>query len=159
MSEFTGHIYRFRNFAEMASHLEDVVRTGIPEALREELEIIGSLVENRAKSYLGHPQLRGHAGFPPWPPLAPSTLERKGADTPGIEAGEMQASVSHQVVNDEEVQIGSNDAAARYFEYGSVSQPARPFIEPAGLEVVQERLAEIGLAVVEGMMGGRSMER
>ena len=159
MSRFTGHVYRFRNFAEMAAHLEDAARMGVPEALHAELDVLGGLIENRAKSFLGHPQSQGHAGFLPWPPLASSTLARKEADTPGIETGEMQASIQHQVVSDEEVQIGTNVPYAKYFEYGTVSQPARPFIEPAGLEVVQERLGDIGAAVVEGMMGGRSMER
>ena len=67
MSRFTGHVYRFRNFAEMSAHLEDAARMGVPEALRAELDVLGGLIENRAKSYLGHPQIQGHAGFPPWP--------------------------------------------------------------------------------------------
>ena len=71
----------------------------------------------------------------------------------------MQASVEHKVVSEDEVQIGTNIPYAKYFEYGTASQPARPFLEPAGMEVVSERLGDIGEAVVEGFMGGRSMSR
>ena len=66
-----------------------------------------------------------------WPALSPRTLERKAADTPGIETGAMRKSIeaeAHAIPGGAEGVIGSNDKNALWFELGTVHQPPRPFL-------------------------------
>jgi HK97 gp10 family phage protein len=151
VARLTGPIHRVQGLNVMARILSGAVSVGIPNAIAGSVEYLGQRIAERAKSYMGHPQIEGHGGFPPWPPLAASTLEKKGANTPLFDTGEMQASVQYAVKSPVEVEIGSNIPYARFQELGTADMPARPFIHPAAIEVTQESLPIIGESIVHGI--------
>jgi HK97 gp10 family phage protein len=138
----------------MAAELFARAPVAVRAALAITLEEIGKRVAERAKSYLGVPQAAGHGGYPPWPPLAPSTLAHKGTDTPLLETGALRDDIHHVVVSESEVQIGTNVPYGRYLEFGTAKMPPRPFLRPAAMEVTQESREEIGSAAVRGILGG-----
>jgi hypothetical protein len=126
------------------------------------LEMLGKRIEDRARSYLGVPQIAGHGGFAPWAPLAESTLEKKGQVAPGtplMETGELGESIEHRRVSAITVAVGTSllsDRGApypKYLEEGTAEMPPRPFLHPAALEVVEESLDEIGAVIVSGVGG------
>jgi hypothetical protein len=126
------------------------------------LERLGERIEERARSYLGVPQGAGHGGFPPWAPLAPSTLASKGQAAPGtplLETGALGASLEHERISAVTVAVGTNLLSERgepypkYLEEGTAEMPPRPFLHPAAIEVVSESLDEIGEAIVSGVGG------
>jgi hypothetical protein len=77
-----------------------------------------------------------------WPQLAESTLERKSANTPLLETGEMRDSVSHKAELSAEGAEGvvySDDKTALYQELGtSRGIPPRPFLYPSLLRCEPE---------------------
>jgi phage gpG-like protein len=93
----------------------------------EGLEKAAKMLEEHAKGLIGHPNGE-------WPPLAQSTLNRKGMNTPLLETGEMQASIQHNS-DAHEANIGSNDPHMKFSEYGTVHEPPRPVL---GLTVIQK---------------------
>jgi hypothetical protein len=63
-----------------------------------------------------------------WPSLAESTIASKGgADTPGLETGDMQASGSYEV-HAASFTVGFTDPKTAWFEFGTSRQPPRPII-------------------------------
>ena len=149
------------SFGEMARIFEDAARD-MPAIDSAILEMLGVRIEDRAKSYLGIPQTIGHGGFPPWAPLAESTLAKKGQTAPGtplLESGELADSLDHQLVSPITVAVGTALLSERgqpypnYLEEGTSEMPPRPFLHPAALEVVKESLDEIGAAIVAGVGG------
>ncbi len=126
------------------------------------LEMLGERIRDRAKSYLGVPQIIGHGGFPPWAPLAASTLAQKGQVAPGTpleESGALGDSIEFERISPITVAIGSNLLSERgepypkYLEEGTADMPPRPYLHPAAIEVVAESLDDIGDAIVSGVGG------
>lgn len=109
------------------------------------LEETAQLVEDEAKRVIGTYDYG-------WPPLAPSTLAKKSADTPLLETGEMRDSIEHIVKNDE-ANIGSNNDKALWQELGTVNIPPRSFLGGALVHKREEVVKLVGgkiVAVIEG---------
>jgi len=149
------------SFGDMARIFEDAARDmpAIDEAI---LEMLGQKIEDRARSYLGVPQTNGHGGFPPWPPLADSTLAKKGQMAPGtplMETGALSNSLEHQLLSPITVAIGTSllsdrgEPYPKYLEEGTSEMPPRPFLHPAAIEVVEESLDAVGEMIVSGVGG------
>lgn len=156
MPRLSGHIRRVQSFRMLADILNESITLGLPEVFHGELERLGEDIAARAKSYLGRPQPPAHGGFPPWPPLAPATLAKKGANTPLYETGRLADSIEYSVEKEENrVTIGSNLRYARFHELGTSKMSARPFLHPAAEEVVAERGDLIGEAVVTTLVDFR----
>lgn len=88
-----------------------------------QMEKAALIIEKEAKRVLGTHDYG-------WPPLAAATLTRKAGNTPGLETGLMRDSVEH-VSNKDELQVGSNEDRALWFEMGTINQPPRPFLSGA----------------------------
>jgi len=97
----------------------------------EALEKAAVIVETEAKRVIGTHDYG-------WPPLAPSTLAKKAADTPLLETGKMRDSITHSVDGDT-ARVGSNEDVALYQEIGTSKIPPRPFLQGA----VQHKIHEI----------------
>ncbi len=151
---------QFRSLQQFARTLE---RAGpaIEATHPEILNALGEAIRDRARDYLGIPQVSGHGGFPPWAPLAPSTLARKGVNTPLYETGALGESLDYEIVSDSEVQVGTDIVSERgapygkYLEEGTAEMPARPYLHPAAIEITEEMLDDIGNAIVGGIFGAR----
>ena len=112
------------------------------------LQRVGELVEERAKSYLGHEQ-------DGWPALAESTIadkERHGYPTPSplLRDGELRDSV-HHAVDGHRVVIGSTSEIAVYQELGTEHIPPRPFLARSALESepeIRRMAAELGKRII-----------
>lgn len=103
----------------------------MPHAQAEAMEEAAVMIETEAKRVLGTYDYG-------WPSLAPSTLERKKANTPGLETGEMRDSVQHVSTKDE-LTVGSNEDKAVWFELGtSRGQPPRSFLGGAAVHKLPE---------------------
>jgi phage gpG-like protein len=113
----------------------------------EALEKAAEVVEKQAKDYIGT-----YDAKPTWPPLAASTLEKKGADTPLLQTGELLNSI-HHVADHKEACIGSDHDRAVWHELGTAKIPPRPFLEPALKEKTAKVLEIIGLHVVGKLSG------
>ena len=81
-----------------------------------------------------------------WPPLAASTLEKKGADTPLLETGAMRDSIHHEVEGDT-ARIGSDMDIALYQEVGTSRIPARSFLMGSAVHHKDEIVHAIGQTV------------
>jgi phage gpG-like protein len=106
----------------------------------EGLEKAAVMLENHAKGLIGHPNGE-------WPPLAQSTLDRKGMNTPLLETGAMQASIQHNS-DDHEANIGSDDPHMKFSEYGTAKEPPRPVLGLTAIKKGQEAADIIGKAVI-----------
>ena len=161
MPSYHGGRDAFYTLRDMARIFRDSPGA-VEETFGAAVDAIGKAVQARAREYLGVPQTTGHGGFPPWPPLAPSTLARKGADTPLMETGALADSIDYEIVSQNTVEIGTDILSARgepygkYLEEGTSRMPPRPFLHPAAVEVVAEMVDEIGEAIVSdiGREGG-----
>src|ERR1700752_1742880 len=100
-------------FAATAVELEHHAR----ESMNKACEVL----ENSAKGALGTYEFG-------WPPLAASTLDRKGADTPLLETGELRDSIGHTLESPKIGWVGTNDPKAAWHEFGTSRIPARPFL-------------------------------
>ncbi|SIN82964.1 hypothetical protein SAMN05443247_00028 [Bradyrhizobium erythrophlei] len=111
------------------------------------LDKVGELASTMAAAYIGHYQ-------PGWPRLAESTLERKAADTPLLETGEMRDSIRHEVDPIMlEMVVGSNDKRALYQELGTSRIPPRPFLGLAmahSMPFAAETFGKIAVAILTG---------
>jgi hypothetical protein len=106
----------------------------------EGLEKAAVMLENHAKGLIGHPNGE-------WPPLAESTLHKKGMNTPLLETGEMQASIQHNL-DAHEAYIGSNDPKLKFSEYGTVHEPPRALIGLTAIQKGQEAAEIVGKSVL-----------
>jgi HK97 gp10 family phage protein len=118
--------------------------TEIKHAHHDILENASELFEKSAKDAIGN-----DAYIFGWPPLAGSTIARKGFDRPLYETGELQNSIQHNV-DDHEAYVGTDVEYAKYQEYGTSRIPARPFLGGAIIheekhipEVVHKALAKL----------------
>jgi HK97 gp10 family phage protein len=89
-----------------------------------------------------------------WPKLAEATIDSKGADTPGVDTGEMRDSIEYTVEHDG-AYVGSNLDRALFFEMGTASQPPRPFLSEAAARVGEEVANEIVGHLFESTFGRR----
>lgn len=104
------------------------------------LEKAAVVVETEAKRVIGTYDYG-------WPPLAPSTLARKAADTPLLETGDLRDSIEHNV-GGHEAMIGSNNPKAVFHELGTVRVPPRSFLVQAAIHKETEVHHLIGAEVV-----------
>lgn len=112
------------------------------------LDHAARIVQTEAKRVLGTHDYN-------WAPLAPSTLARKAADTPGLETTEMRESV-HRTVDHKEAQIGSDNDKAVWFEIGTIKQPPRSFLAGA-LQHKKDEVVDIIGRVIYGELIGESV--
>jgi HK97 gp10 family phage protein len=124
-----------------------VLEHEVAQANRHALEKAARIVEEEAKRVIGTYDYG-------WPPLAPSTLEKKAADTPLLETGEMRDSIAH-VATDKAACIGSNNEKAVWHELGTSRIPPRPFLQGA-LQHKTEEVVEVIGREVHGALIGRT---
>ena len=67
-----------------------------------------------------------------WPTLAPSTLEKKSADTPLLETGGLRDSIEWNA-SEHEGRVGTNDDKAVWQELGTSRIPPRSFLVGAAV--------------------------
>jgi hypothetical protein len=104
---------------------------------RKLLDEAAKIIQDEAKRVLGTYDYG-------WPRLKPSTLERKGADTPGIETEEMKESIQRTIVNPDEALVGSELDKALWFELGTVKQEPRSFLVGAARQKEAEIVRRTG---------------
>ena len=110
--------------AEFALHLKEIERD-LHEASRLIVRQACVMVAAEAKRVIGTYDYG-------WKPLAASTLEKKSADTPLLETGEMRASIEWSTSHDGMVgHVGSNNDKAVWHELGTSRIPPRPFLAGA----------------------------
>lgn len=114
---------------------------------RAALEKAGALAEAKAKAAIGTYEYG-------WPSLAPSTVSRKGADTPLLQTGELRDSIGHTLVSDHECEVGSNDPKAEWHELGTSKMPPRSFIAETG----RRHEGEIVALLEKGLVGPLSLK-
>jgi phage gpG-like protein len=110
------------------------------------LDAIGQMIETEAKRVIGTYTFN-------WPQLQAATQrerEREGFEpnAPLLRTGELRDSISHQVVSDDEVEIGSDSKVALFQEFGTSTIPPRPFLMPSAIYLleggaIQEVISEI----------------
>ena len=142
----------FTSFAELSRHLLRVA-SSIPKVTAVVIEKIGKNVEKTAKEKIGYYQDES-GPFNGWLSLTSGTLkyhDRMGVgDSPLIITGELYASISHETVKAENIQmvtVGSNSDIGFWQEIGTNTIPPRPFIGPAMFENEKESIELIGKAV------------
>ncbi|MBB3175398.1 phage gpG-like protein [Endobacter medicaginis] len=132
---------------QFAAHLAGAAARS--KALEHQLlERVGELVQQRAKSYLGHEQ-------DGWPALAESTIsekQRHGYPTPSplLRDGELRDSIRH-AVDGHRVVIGSTSEISVYQELGTERIPPRPFLAKAAVESepeIRRMAAELGKRII-----------
>lgn len=121
------------------------------------LERVAKRIEATAKSEFGVYQ-PGVGPFGAWPELAESTKEERERlgftpDDPLLRTGGLRDGISHRVA-DLEAEIGSDDDVMVYQEFGTEHIPPRPVLGPAAERNHDVILAELGGAVVAGIIGG-----
>jgi len=108
----------------------------LPAAEAEAMEKAAKLLEAESKRLIGFPQ-------PSWPPLADVTIANKdGVNSPLLDTGEMQDSITHNS-DRHEAYIGSDNKKLLFHEFGSDKtgnawgsrNPPRPVL---GLAVVNK---------------------
>lgn len=131
LAGFAAHVLTLAADMEHANHVA--------------LERAAVIVETEAKDVIGTYRYG-------WPPLAPSTLARKAADTPLLETGEMRDSIEH-VSNSEEANIGSNNDKALWHELGTKKIPPRSFLAGAAMHKGEEVAQVIGRTITSALVG------
>lgn len=111
------------------------------------LEAAAVIVETEAKAVIGTYRYG-------WPPLAESTLKKKGADTPLLETGAMRDSIQHIVLGHHEAHVGSDDQNAVYQELGTKTIPPRSFLMGAAMHKEHEVVEVIGRTVSARLLSG-----
>lgn len=117
----------------------------VEHANHHALEKAAVMVETEAKRVIGTYDYG-------WTPLAPSTLEKKAANTPLLETGEMRDSIEH-VSDHHEANIGSNSDKAVWQELGTSRIPPRSFLAGALQHKTTEIVEEIGRAIHGALIG------
>jgi HK97 gp10 family phage protein len=113
---------------DLAGFADFLLRTASRNLEAVEEEVVAAAAEmiaQEARDMIGHPN-------PGWPPLSPSTIARKGRDTPLLDTGAMRASISSDGPYKEGDAIvayaGATDRKAQWHEFGTSRIPPRPFI-------------------------------
>ncbi len=132
---------KFSSFAALGAAF-----AGLAEALHEErkraMEKACVILEEEAKAAIG----TYRDGYN-WPQLAEATQEdrvRKGftPNDPLLRTGELQRSIEHKVESADLGYVGTNDAKAKFQEFGTSKIPPRPFLGGA-LHAKGEEVAEV----------------
>lgn len=126
-------------FATLGLHVE--------EANRHALHYAGQRVQREARRVLGTYDYG-------WPSLSAMTLSRKGANTPGVETGELRDSIQY-TVGRESVGIGTNDQKGVWFELGTIKQPPRSFLVGALRHEIRHIVQHTGRMMAGVMAGAR----
>lgn len=87
---------------------------------REILEPVAVMLETSAKDAIGTYRFG-------WPPLGEAAVAKHG-DTPLLDTGALQASISHMVEDSHHASVGTNVEYAKYQEFGTSKIPPRPFL-------------------------------
>jgi phage gpG-like protein len=90
-----------------------------------------------------------------WPPLAPSTLAHKAADTPLLETGQMRASIEWNSKGCEG-HVGSNSDKAVWHELGTSRIPPRSFLMQAAVHM-EPKIHKMAGHAVMSVMGGSGL--
>ena len=89
------------------------------------LKRAGEMLEREAKSAIGTYKYG-------WPRLSAKTVARKRTgDSPLLETGGLRASYGHTMVDDHNVEMGTNDQKAVWQELGTSRIPPRPVVSNA----------------------------
>lgn len=141
--------------AEFAIKLTEVALEAM-EAERHALEKAAKLVENEAKSRVGHYQ-EAIGPFAGWAELADSTKADRvnqgfTENDPGLRTGEMRDSIEHKT-EEHEAQIGSNNDKLVWFELGTSKQPPRAVLGGAACAKEAEVVSILGDGVVTALIG------
>jgi phage gpG-like protein len=87
-----------------------------------------------------------------WPALQPETIARKDAgDSPLLETGSFKDGISHNS-DEHEAYVGSDDARAKYFEFGTSKMPARPVFAVAKIKAEEEIKSAVGKIAMERLV-------
>lgn len=126
----------------------------------EALERVAVKVEKTAKDEIGIYQ-EAIGPFPAWPELADATKEDRLAkgfseNDPLLRTGELRDSIQH-TTGELETQIGSDSDIMIYQELGTARIPPRPVLGPAAERNHDVIMAELGGAVVAGLIGQRQL--
>ncbi len=147
----------FDSLLKFAEHLA-VMSVAVVEAEHRALDRCGKLIEQTAKSEIGHyqPQV---GPFQDWAPLADSTeaeKERLGfpLDAPLLRTGDLRDSIEREISGDSVV-IGSKSDIAAYQEFGTPTIPPRPFMGPAAFHNKENIARIVGEAAIEGLTEGQ----
>jgi phage gpG-like protein len=125
---------------QMAAILEHVAAKLQSEA-HEILEPVAVMLETSAKDAIGN------SSYPfGWPRLSQATIDKHG-DTPLLDTGALQSSISH-VVEGTHAYVGTNDEKAAWQEFGTSRIPPRPFLGGA-LAHDGDKIPEIVHAALE----------
>jgi hypothetical protein len=105
------------------------------------------MVAGRSKDLIGVPK-------PEWPPLAASTLERKGGvNTPLLESGALRASIEWNADLNHGF-VGTDSDVGVFMETGTSRAPPRSFLGLAA-EIEAPKVAKMMSKVVSAAIGGR----
>lgn len=113
-------------------------------AEKSALDKATKLVQDEAKRVIGTYEYG-------WQSLAESTLDRKSADTPLLETGELRESIQRKV----EGTVGrvySDSPIAAYQELGTATIPARSFLAGAARHKAQEVAKITGKEVIAAIL-------
>lgn len=105
-----------------------------------ELQQAADLVKKEAKASIGTYK---HG----WPPLAPSTLAKKSADTPLLQTGELRNSIESGIVDSNTVEVGTNNQKGVWHELGTTKAPPRSFL----VKSAQAKEAEVVAILSRGL--------
>jgi phage gpG-like protein len=112
---------------------------------KQELEAAAVILEKEANALPGEYQ-------DGWPALQPETIARKDAgDSPLLETGSFKDGISHNS-DEHEAYVGSDDARAKYFEFGTSKMPARPVFAVAKIKAEEEIKSAVGKIAMERLV-------
>lgn len=110
----------------------DNVSKYTPQILQGQANIIGKMIVEKARSYLGTPGPAGNK----WRPIKPDTLKKRKVNrnkNPLLDTGEMRSSIKITERGKMGVVVSATHWRAHIHEYGRTMRniPRRPFMEPA----------------------------
>jgi phage gpG-like protein len=146
------------DFAKYLLFLHIAIADGITKGLKQ----VAKKIERDAKSQIGFYQPRtGH--FQSWVELTDATEAEKARlgyepDAPLLRDGKLRDSIEHEVYSLEAV-IGSKSDIAAWQEFGTRTIPPRPFIGPAAYMNKKAIREILGMALVEGLVGGEPIHK
>jgi phage gpG-like protein len=125
---------------------------GIEPMLSAELRIVGESVKKMARDMIGN-ENEG------WPPLKPSTIERKESEgfatpDPLLRTGHLRDSIETETLGLTMV-VGSAEKNAAYQEMGTKKMPPRPFLLPSAIKGTEELYEALGETAIVLLTPGK----